>query len=59
MSDEESRVLEVMQQAGKPLRPGDIAQQLGLDGKAVTKIINNLKKQGKVTSPKRCFHAPS
>lgn len=59
MSDEEARVLEVMQQAGKPLRPGDIAQQLGLDSKAVTKIINSLKKAGKVTSPKRCFYAPS
>ena len=47
-----------MKDAGKPVRPGDVAKTLGLDSKDVTKAIEALKKEGKVNSPKRCFYAP-
>ena len=43
----ENKVLEVLVNAGKPLRPGDIAKELGV------------KKEGKVMSPKRCYYAPA
>jgi Mn-dependent DtxR family transcriptional regulator len=55
----EKKVLTAMKKAGKPVRPGDIAKMIGEDSKAVSKIISVLKKQGKVTSPKRCYYAPS
>ena len=55
----EQNILEVMKQAGKPLRPGDIAQTTGLTREVVSKTIKSLKKKGKITSPKRCFFAPA
>ena len=48
-----------MKTAGKPLRPGEIAELSGLPKDEVSKILKILKKEGKVDSPKRCFYAPS
>ena len=59
MEEKEQMVLEAMKKAGKPLRPGDVAKIAGLPKDEVSKIIRSLKKKGKVTSPKRCFYAPS
>ena len=55
----EKKVLDAMKKAGRPVRPGEVAEMIGEEGKAVSKIISALKKQGKVTSPKRCYYAPS
>ncbi|MBW2492546.1 MAG: transcriptional regulator [Deltaproteobacteria bacterium] len=55
----EKKVLTAMKKAGKPVRPGDVAKMIGEDSKAVSKVLSVLKKQGKVTSPKRCYYAPS
>ena len=55
----ESNVLDVLTKAGKPLRPGDIAKELGIESKEVSKVIAGLKKSGKVMSPKRCYYAPA
>lgn len=51
-------VLDAMIKEGKPMRPGDIAKKAEMDKEEVSKIIDKLKKEGKVTSPKRCFYAP-
>ncbi|HEC87392.1 MAG TPA: HTH domain-containing protein [Thermoplasmatales archaeon] len=53
------KVLEAMKEAGKPVRPGDIAKMLGVDSKEVSKAIKELKEKGEVISPKRCFYAPA
>ena len=55
----ESNVLDVLTKAEKPLRPGDIAKELGVESKEVSKVIAGLKKEGKVISPKRCYYAPA
>ena len=55
----EKKVLDAMRKAGKPLRPGEVAEMIGEESNAVSKVISTLKKQGKVTSPKRCYYAPS
>lgn len=55
----EKKVLTAMKKAGKPVRPGEVAKMIGEDSKAVSNAISILKKQGKVTSPKRCYYAPS
>ena len=55
----EAKVLDILNKAGKPMRPGDIAKELGVDSKEVSKAIDGLKKSGKVHSPKRCFYAPA
>ena len=45
------QVLKAMQDAGKPVRPGDVAKALD--------AIDELKKSGKIMSPKRCYYAPA
>ena len=49
------QVLKAMQDAGKPVRPGDVAKALDADSKEVSKAIDELKKSGKIMSPKRCY----
>lgn len=59
MEDKKEVVLETLKKAGKPLRPGgDIAKITGVDTKEVSKVIKELKSEGKVESPKRCYYAP-
>ena len=55
----EKKVLNAMKKAGKPVRPGEVAKLLGEDSKQVSKAINELKKQGKIVSPKRCYWEPA
>ena len=52
----EDKVLNAMKEAGKPVRPGDIAKALGVDSKEVSKACAELKKAGKIHSPKRCYY---
>ncbi len=59
MADPKEVVLEAMKKAGKPMRPGEIAKLIGMDSKEVSKIIKELRKEGKVHSPKRCYYAPT
>ena len=53
------KVLEAMKEAGKPVRPGDVAKALGVESKDVSKAIKTLREDGKVISPKRCFYEPA
>ena len=53
------QVLTVMRQAGEPVNAGKIAELGGLDRKAVDKAMNQLKKEEKIVSPKRCFWIPA
>jgi len=55
----EKKVLNAMKKVGKPVRPGEVAKMIGEDSKQVSKAINELKKQGKIVSPKRCFWEPA
>jgi len=55
----EKKVLGAMKKAGKPLKPGEVAEMIGEESKTVSKVIGTLKKQGKVISPKRCYYAPN
>ena len=59
MSDIKAVVLKAMKDAGKPVKPGDIAEAAGLYGKDVSKAVAALKKEGLIHSPKRCFYAPT
>jgi Mn-dependent DtxR family transcriptional regulator len=58
MSENAEAVLKTMKDAGKPVRPGDVAKALGIESKEVSKAIKVLKKEGKIHSPKRCYYAP-
>jgi DNA-binding IscR family transcriptional regulator len=58
MSDAD-KVLEIMNAAGEPLNAGAIAERSGLDRKAVDKAMADLKRDGRIESPKRCYWAPT
>ena len=55
MADNVTKVINAMKELKKPVRPGDIAEATGISKEEVSKIIDSLKKEGKVVSPKRCF----
>jgi Mn-dependent DtxR family transcriptional regulator len=55
----EKKVINAMKKAGKPVRPGEVAEMIGADSKEVSKVISALKKEGKVVSPKRCYYSVS
>ena len=59
MSEQAVAVLQAMKDAGKPMRPGEVAKALGIESKEVSKAIKVLRKDGKVYSPKRCYYAPT
>jgi DNA-binding MarR family transcriptional regulator len=50
------KIIGAFKQAGKPLRPGEIAELAGLDKKVVEKEIKKMKDEGAIYSPKRCFY---
>lgn len=54
----EEQVLNKMKELNKPVKPADLAKELGVDSKEVSKAIKKLKEEGKVDSPKRCYYAP-
>ncbi|MFX1573185.1 MAG: transcriptional regulator [Promethearchaeota archaeon] len=56
MTDKDA-VLKVFEDSNKPLRPGDIAKELGIESKEVSKYIKELREEGKAYSPKRCYYA--
>lgn len=53
------KVYEAFVQAGAPKRPGEIAKALDVDSKEVSKCIADLRKEGRLVSPKRCYYAPA
>jgi len=55
----EDKVYNAMKEAGKPVRPGDIAKSLDVDSKEISKAIKALREDGKVVSPKRCYYEPA
>ncbi|AGK60767.1 hypothetical protein Asulf_00754 [Archaeoglobus sulfaticallidus PM70-1] len=57
MDDKKQAVIEAFKKSEKPLRPGEIAKMIGMDSKEVSKIIGELKKEGIVISPKRCYYS--
>jgi len=53
MQDQE-KVIQAFKDAGEPIGAGKVAEMTGLDRKVVDKIMNQLKADGIIESPKRC-----
>lgn len=49
-------VIKALENKGKPMKAGEIAEATGLDKKEVEKSIKALVKEMKVHSPVRCFY---
>jgi predicted transcriptional regulator len=54
--NKKEHILNTFSKLGKPLRPGDIAKETGIDSKEVSKLIKELKTEEKIFSPKRCYY---
>ncbi|RII33584.1 MarR family transcriptional regulator [Clostridium chromiireducens] len=50
------KVIELLTKS-EPMRPGEIAEALGVDKKDLEKVIKQLKNDSKIISPKRCFYS--
>lgn len=53
------KVLATMKEAGAPLNAGKVAELSGLDRKEVDKAMKQLKDEGAIVSPKRCYWEPA
>jgi DNA-binding MarR family transcriptional regulator len=49
-------IIKALEQTGKPMKGGEIAEATGIDKKDVDKLIKKLVAEGKVDSPVRCFY---
>ncbi|MFI3293615.1 MAG: MarR family transcriptional regulator [Rikenellaceae bacterium] len=56
---EKTKVLEVMAASGEPLNAGKIVELSGLERKVVDKVMKELKADGSIVSPKRCYWEPA
>ena len=54
--DKKEQILNAFTEVGKPMRPGEIAKETGIDAKEVSKLIKELKTNDKIFSPKRCYY---
>ena len=52
------KVLAAMKKANEPVNAGKVVELTGLDRKIVDKAMNELKKEGSIESPKRCYWQP-
>ncbi|MBL7903959.1 MAG: HTH domain-containing protein [Bacteroidales bacterium] len=52
------KVMQTLQNAGKPMKAGEIAELTGIDKKDVDNAIKKLKKDEKIISPKVCYYEP-
>jgi len=46
-----------IENAGKPVKGGEIADTTGINKNEVDKAIKKLVAEGKINSPQRCFYA--
>lgn len=53
--DAKTQVLNIMKKEGTPLNAGKIVELTNLDRKVVDKAMTDLKVDGLIISPKRCY----
>ncbi|MDR3063849.1 MAG: MarR family transcriptional regulator [Methanobrevibacter sp.] len=56
MSDKE-KVIKAFKESEEALNTSKVVEMSGVDKKEVTKIMNKLKKEKSIISPKRCYWA--
>ena len=51
-------VFKAIENAGKPVKGGEIAETTGIDKKEIDKAIKKLLAEGLINSPQRCYYTP-
>jgi Mn-dependent DtxR family transcriptional regulator len=54
--DIQEKIINALESAGKPMRPGEVAEALQMDKKDVEKAIKKMKDAEILHSPKRCYY---
>lgn len=54
--DSKEKIINAFKSAGKPLRPGEVAELAGIEKTEAEKLIKKMKDDGTLHSPKRCFY---
>lgn len=54
--DAKETILNALKTSKEPLKSGEISEITGIEKSEVDKIIKELKKEEKITSPKRCYY---
>ncbi|WAM31964.1 HTH domain-containing protein [Caldicellulosiruptor naganoensis] len=54
--DSKEIVLQALKSSDQPLKIQDIVEKTGLDRKEIEKAIKDLKNEGLIESPKRCYY---
>jgi len=54
--DNSEKILKTFEEAKKPLKTAEIVEMSGVEKTEVAKLIKQLKTDGKIHSPKRCFY---
>jgi DNA-binding IclR family transcriptional regulator len=54
--DSKEKIINAFKSAGKPLRPGEVAELAGIEKAEAEKLIKKMKDEGTLHSPKRCFY---
>ncbi len=54
--DVKQLILDYFEKKQEAVRPGQIAEETGVDKKEIDKAIKSLKKEEKIFSPKQCFY---
>ena len=57
MMENRDSILKAFKEIGKPVRPGEIAEATAMDKAEVSRILKDLKAEGRIISPKRCFYS--
>jgi predicted transcriptional regulator len=51
-------ILKIMKKKGKPMNPGEVEKESGLDKKEFDQAFKELKADGSIVSPVRCKWEP-
>lgn len=54
--DKKEKIIKTFEEVGKPLKPGELAEKSGIEKEEVSKLIKEMKTEGLIYSPKRCFY---
>ena len=51
----EDKILNALKGSADPMSAGQLADETGIDRKEIDKAMKNLKTEGKIVSPKKCY----
>lgn len=55
--DDKETIIDVLKSSGEPMNTVAISKATGIDKKIISDIIGELKKEGTIYAPKRCFYS--